>query len=107
VELLAGKWRGRIAVIGENDRREPQPIAAHPHPPGCRCCQRCWPGRYGAEVIVDELRRAFTWPPVVGRMPPPTMKDLRAWVNEAIKNPEDVEACKRVGKSLMRQLHLR
>lgn len=82
-DLLKG-WPGLPIVVGENDWREPKPIPGVRHDPACKFCQRCWPGKWGAEKVAGELRKAGL-PKATVWMPPLPRKDVREWL---LYNPQ-------------------
>lgn len=97
---------GRIVVMGENDRRVPKPLPnLPPHPViGCTGCQRCWPGKYGADAIAKVLRRKMRRRWSVVRMPPDGAKDLRTWFNAASPNPRNEKVCLAAGREFLRRI---
>jgi hypothetical protein len=102
-------YRGPIIVMGENDQRIPKMPKGTIHPPACRACPFCWPGKYGANAIAKALRHELPkpQPKIAIRFPPQQVKDLRAWLNAGRMNPEDAAACAKAGKSLMRTFGIR
>lgn len=73
----------RIAVIGENDRKQHSelPVARRErHKPDCQGCSACWPGWFGAtktaERLAEILDREVHW-----TLSPDGFKDVREWVN--------------------------
>lgn len=77
VHLLA-LWRGKVVVVGENDRR------ATEGPHKCQGCPQCWPGGYGARstaiAIAGEIGGSVK---VV--YPPKPFKDVREWLKSGEK----------------------
>lgn len=103
---VAGKRR--IIVLAENDERSEEEraklaTAKVPHDPNCRCCQRCWPGKYGAISLAMKLSHKLSV--IVGRtFLPDGAKDLRSWLNSQGADPENEQAMLRIGRSLSRRL---
>ena len=74
---------GEIVVLGENDLRphkDLKPKVQKRHSPYCLGCQICWPGKYGAlsvaQQLVERLHRQIRC-----ALPPAGVKDLRHWLN--------------------------
>jgi hypothetical protein len=62
--------RRRCIVIGENDESPERRGKIESCKPECTGCGNCWPGRFGAEVVSEQLRCQFV-------MPPSGLKDFR------------------------------
>lgn len=99
---LIGRQKGRkVIVLGERDRKSEVKHAEHN--PACRGCALCWPGRHGMVHTVVRLQARIRHP-IFGRLLPDDAKDLRGWLNGKRVDPENVEACERLGRSLLRRL---
>lgn len=77
-----------IVVMGENDRKD----------------DGRWPGKEGAVAVAGKLRKHLLGRKILVRMPLDGAKDLRGWLNARGVDPENIEACWRLGKSLVRRL---
>lgn len=87
VKLLAALLRDvpryrQIFILGEGDRKAHDDLKdelRERHNPNCAGCALCWPGRYGAMHIAEQLARKLNRP-VAWALPPDGAKDLRAWL---------------------------
>lgn len=89
VNMLIGALRDcerPIVVVGERDRK-PDRVGTMKHcKANCDGCSWCYPGRYGARVTAERLKRALPKARLVWRMPPAGAKDVREWLNNTL-NP--------------------
>lgn len=67
------QWKGSVVVVGERDRKTDAKALAC----GCGKCNVCWPGRYGAERVAEQMR-GKGWSVQVKY---PSAKDTRAWLS--------------------------
>jgi hypothetical protein len=77
-ELLAEYDLERdIIVVGEKDEKDRSAIKNHRT--DCKCCNQCWPGKYGAvrtaKKLTKQLERRVGW-----TFPPGEAKDVRGWL---------------------------
>jgi len=82
-ELLHAHRKRKMIVVAERDKKpklyvqQMQP----PHDAKCRCCNRCWPGLYGARQLAHQLSKRLG-SHVVTRFAPNHAKDLREYVQK-------------------------
>ena len=85
----------QVIVIGENDKKPPLYVSQlnPPHDPRCQACNRCHPGRFGAEETARRLEARIVYPPL-------PHKDLRAWLNAQGLALSDIAGCLERGATL-------
>lgn len=105
-KLLKSHSERKVIVIAERDRKRHEDLPKlirERHPACCGGCQACWPGQYGALRVADKLKHslpcAITW-----RFVPGEVKDLRQWLVSTDVQPDNQEACFKLGRSLLRRL---
>ena len=97
----------RIVVLGENDRKSPIKITLMkpPHPRGCQCCGRCWPGKWGMLQTAQRLANGLCRP-IGTAFCPDSAKDVRSWLNAQAVDVNDKSACQKLGKKFRYSMKL-
>jgi hypothetical protein len=97
---LLGKHDRKVILLAERDEKDRSQIVRHD--PACKCCGRCYPGKFGAietaKRLSTRMEKLIHW-----SFLPDGAKDLRAWLNSRDTNPMNEAAMKRITGSLIRR----
>lgn len=101
-QLLRAHPGRKVLVIGERDEKDRATLNAR-HDPECCCCNHCFPGKHGASQTAATLTRRLEKEVQWSFLPAPA-KDLRAFLNGVMADPNNEAAMGRIGISLTRRI---
>jgi len=101
VRFIRPMQNRKIIIIAERDEKDRTVLQNHK--PRCRCCNQCYPGKYGAIQtsikLSNRLQRLVGW-----TFLPDGAKDLRGWLNGKRADPNNLDATAALGQSLLRRI---